>query len=620
MPFDVRLNIGATLTSRTVIRAAERSTLQFFDAVDPVFPEQRVRGAAGLPAIPASSALELSALMMLIGTLLGAGLKAMKPKRIKKFLRKKKNRAILSGTLVVLAGLLGGLMLLGIPGIAHADNDTVPSMRIYKGTLRTPSGSAVTTPVTLRFSYWNTSDYLTTDTTATGALNTGAASYLGWYEVHTVTPNANGAFSVVLGQTRQLVNLKTISAANLLQLHLQVEVKNSTAPETSYEVLDVNTSNTAVDRSQILAVPLARNADLLDQRDTGTGAYDIPVLNGLGKLPVSTVPLGTNHDSFMVDADASSTGSISLRFGTGLASQLQYDTVTSKFNFLSDVSIQGDLTVTGLINGVDLSAIASSTGALKASAGAGLSLKVAGGSYRLNGTVTNFAGNGGVAMPANSTVYVFFGSGGLTARTLGFPTDESYIPVAEVTTNGTAITGIDDRRVLSSDDRESDIELVYYPEFPNVSYQGDGADNVGQLVVGHDTINKHNFYQWMSTRSDLQDYDILLKTRLPEDFTRWQSGGFSNALAVQYRSTSSGTSLAKLDIQVYDTNGTPVTLSGSSTNLNSLTWQNTGLEFTGGTWTPGQDFLIRLRMHAKDSFQMHVGALRLRYVEFKQPE
>jgi hypothetical protein len=547
----------------------------------------------------------------------GGALTYAKRKIIRKYLRKQNNRAYILCVIGVLLSFVVSIVLLGVPLSAHAANDTTPLLRTYKGNLLNSSGSPISTPVTIRFSYWKSADYVTTDVTATGAIHTGATNYVGWTEVQNVTPNAQGYFAVELGSVTPLVNLANLPVSTLTSLHLQVEVKNAGAPDTAYELLDVNGSDATRDRSQVTAVPFARNADLLDQHDTGTGSFNIPVLDLSGFLPKSTIPGGTNANTFVLDSDNSATTEVVLQFGTTLAKQLTYDITNGRFNFNDDVRIQGDLTVTGLINGVNLSALQSSTGALKAFAGAGLTIGVSGGSYRLNGSVVNYAGATGVAVAANTTNYVFFGSGGLTVRTSGYPTDESYIPVAEVNTDGSNVTTMLDRRVLNSDDRETSMQLVFSPEYEHASYQGDGTDNIGQLQVSHDNSTLGNYYNWNSTKATLQDYDILVRVHLSNNFVRWKTDGANNPFSLTYRTTNASNAANKLDIQIYDTNGVPVSMSGSVTGLANTSWTTVNAEMSGGTWTPGQEFLVRIRSYAKDSFQVHIGTLKMQYVDLR---
>jgi hypothetical protein len=237
---------------------------------------------------------------------------------------------------------------------------------------------------------------------------------------------------------------------------------------------------------------------------------------------------------------------------------------------------------------------------------------VASGSYRINGNLTNFSGSSSVVVPASSTSYLFFTSTGLTVTVGGFPTDKSFIPLAEVQTSGTVVTKIIDRRVPMDDDREQTIQRVYHPVYEHAIYKDDGTSNVGQLKADHDDAVDRNYYVWTSTRSSLQDYDILLRIPLSTDFVRWKS----TPIRVTYRSSTASAADNKLDISVFDTAGAAVTLVGSSGSLASTSWATTDLNFSGSpTWTPGSGFLIRFRVSAKSQNEMHLGELRLEYVD-----
>ncbi len=495
---------------------------------------------------------------------------------------------------------------------AHAEQ-TVPATRIYNGHLLSSSGQPITSPHTIRFSQWKSADFVSaTDLTVTGAINTSAPNYLGWQETHTVTPDSSGYFSVTLGEQSPLPEA-FLSGNQLLLLFLQVDVKTAAAPESSYEEMDVNPADTAIDRSQIYPISLARNADFLDQHDTGTGSGNIAVLGAGGTFNAAQMGNGTNADAFTIDSDNSATGALTLQFGAALAKKITYDTTQHLFNFNDNVRIQGDLTVTGLVNGVSISSLQST---LKAASGGGLKLLVSMGNYRLNTVNHAFAGSGGVLMFPNATNYIFFTSAGLTVTTTGFPTDQSYIPVAQVVTTAGSISSVIDARALQSDDRESAVLHVLHPAYEGASFQADGNDNVGQLALSTDNINLKNFYMWTSTKPTLQDYDIIVRVSLSSGFKQWTASGITLA----YRSTSGSILANKADIQVYDTNGIPVSLIGASSNLASTTWTNTTLTFSGTpTWTKGQEFLIRIKVSARNNEQMHIGDLKLHYTEMQSP-
>jgi type II secretory pathway pseudopilin PulG len=234
---------------------------------------------------------------------------------------------------------------------AHAAT-TVPAKRMYKGHLLDAAGKPLTAPHVIRFSYWKSADAVPSDFNA-GAINTNAPNFVSWQESHVVTPGANGYFAVQLGSTNPLPDYTTMPTETLLSLYLQVEVKKSGDPDSMFEDLDVDPTDAGRDRSPILSVPFARNADLLDQRDVGTGSGDIVYLMSGGLLDIGAIPGGTERDAFAVDADGSSQ-TPTLSFGQNLAKTLKYDMVDSRFVFNDDLRILGDLTVTGLINGVNI--------------------------------------------------------------------------------------------------------------------------------------------------------------------------------------------------------------------------------------------------------------------------
>lgn len=528
-------------------------------------------------------------------------------------LLRKKALSITSFFVSIFLGI--GLFLL-VPTVFALS--TGPQTHVYNGHLLDSSGDPITTAHAVRFSYWTSADYQTGDTTATGAVNTAASNYASWYEVHTVTPDSNGYFSVALGSGTSLPDLAAMNTSDLASLYLQVEVKASASADTAYELLDVNTLVPTIDRSPVLSVPFSLNADLLDQRDTGTASGSIPVIGSGGVFSESLIPNGLTRDLFTIDTDDSATTLISLQFGESLGKTLSWDIVNSRFSFNDDVYIDGDLTVTGLINGVDISSLASGSdqSQLKVSSGAGLQISIAAGTYRLNGNRTNYNGGSGIAVTDETTNYVFLGSGGLAVNTSGFPGDESVITLAEVVTTGGAITIIRDRRAFNTDDREQSIQRTLNPEFEGASYVGDGSNNIGQLSVQHDDTNKRNYYQWTSTRTSLQDYDVVIAIPVSADFVRWGSGSLK-PITLDYRSSDASNTENQLDIEVYDTAGTQVTLSGSVTDLAGTSWNTTQIEFTGSpTWTVGEDLLIKIRMSAKDNAQMHLGRIQLNYVDY----
>ena len=246
-----------------------------------------------------------------------------------------------------------GIML--VPAVQGWAQTTGPQNFIYNGHLLDTDGDPLTTSHTIRTSWWNTADYLAGDVTGTGAINESATGYIAWKEEDVFTPDTNGYFSVEIG----FPNFQTMTPAQLASLYVQVEVKATGSADTAYELLDINPGSATIDRSSIESVPFAINADMLDQRHVGTASGSIPVLQSGGVLSQSAIPSGLTLNSFAIDSDASSTGSITLTLGSG--GTLVYNVSTRQFELNRSTSVQGDMTVTGLINGVDITTLGTDT-------------------------------------------------------------------------------------------------------------------------------------------------------------------------------------------------------------------------------------------------------------------
>ncbi|NJP03781.1 hypothetical protein HC823_00665 [Candidatus Gracilibacteria bacterium] len=234
--------------------------------------------------------------------------------------------------------------------------DSVPRKMIYEGTLMNSSHQPLSGNYDFRFSLWSDEDVVGTDISG-GVINTLSPNYLTWQEVQTDILDVNGTFSLELGKVTSL----DFDKFNIPEIYLQVEIKASTDPDTSYELLDVDTLDDAVDRMVFDTIPYAYNADKIDFRDIGTDPENIPYLDSNGELPASVFPSnlpldGTTSESFTIDTDdtAAATDSLTLVFGETLQKTMSWDGLLDSFVFNDDVKITGNLIVTGTVNGVPI--------------------------------------------------------------------------------------------------------------------------------------------------------------------------------------------------------------------------------------------------------------------------
>ncbi|MBN1494162.1 hypothetical protein JW911_00280 [Candidatus Peregrinibacteria bacterium] len=438
---------------------------------------------------------------------------------------------------------------------------TVPNKLVYEGRLLNAAGTApMTTAHTFRFSFWAMSGVTFGDITGTGAINTLAPNYGGWDEVQNITPNSDGFFSFELGTATPLPMVD-----HTKQLYLQVEVKKAGDPDTAYEILDRDISNPLVDRSPIGSVPYALNADLLDYHEIGTSTGDIVILQAGNVFPESVIPGGTNSDIFILDNNDDAAAAIGLQFGNTIAEILSWDILGNYFNFSNDVNVQGNITLTGTVDGVDIST--------------------------LDTTVNNHLDGG----PSKH--------------------DASEIDVEAVDghyyTAGDLESAIDDldEAIFTLSGATANLQIILPPGFEGASYKADGTSNVGKLTIDSDSINNRNFYNWTSTRGTLQDYDIRIQVPVPANFGSWTG---ANPWKFMYRSTNAATTENQADIYIYDTAGALVALTGTNTDLANTVWSSTSLGFAGApAFTPGGTFTIVIRVHARNNEEMHIGEITL---------
>lgn len=223
----------------------------------------------------------------------------------------------------VLSGMVfSSLLLLSLASAA------VPTELIYEGRMLSKNGELLTDSYVLRFSFWKSSDYVASDMSGS-SINTSASNYAGWQEVLPITFNELGHFSVILGRSNSLSGLNFDTYK-----YLQVEIKKSSDPDSSYKLMDIDGDNgvNTTDRKLLASVPYARHAEDASSSSSST---------------------------FVIDATDSiangGTGQVNLQFGGALNKMLSYDVGAKRFIFNDNVEVQGDIIVSGKVDGVDVS-------------------------------------------------------------------------------------------------------------------------------------------------------------------------------------------------------------------------------------------------------------------------
>jgi len=156
------------------------------------------------------------------------------------------------------------------------------------------------------------------------------------------------------------------------------------------------------------------------------------------------------------------------------------------------------------------------------------------------------------------------------------------------------------------------------PEYPNAVVQEfSGLNNRGKLeshYVDEDGVagpNNYNYYQWTTRQASLQTMDLVLKIKLPNDFS-----GFQNVpLEFRYRTADNDQNHNRVDVFMDDSQGVPVNLTGNS-SLNNLSFQKTNISINGGTFLPETEVTIYIRLSAADVGAAYASDLAINYIGY----
>ena len=144
------------------------------------------------------------------------------------------------------------------------------------------------------------------------------------------------------------------------------------------------------------------------------------------------------------------------------------------------------------------------------------------------------------------------------------------------------------------------------PEYDNAAPMPDGADNFGTLSLQY--ANSHNYYEWTTSEPTTQDYDIVIRYRLPDGFS-----SFDAAAPIKlYNKVSSAPGATKVDVTMLDTAGSAVTLTGGAA-LQNTAWTESTITIDGTrTFTAGGYVTIIIKMSADQGKVADIGELTLK--------
>lgn len=386
---------------------------------------------------------------------------------------------------------------------AHAATLTNTKNAYYAGYLQDTNANPIVGNYTFRFSLWDTLSFQPAGTDIAG----GHPDYLNVTETRTITLT-DGNFEFNL----DFLNTDTQALIQQGYIYVQVEIKESSQPDTNYFLVDVNPDDVTIDRLLFKFPPYAQNAETLDFKNTGYGADEIPYVDMSGFLPSSIIPNELVQDQFTIGV-GNAVDDIILNFGQTPGASITWSPTTNDFTFSNDVRITGKLIVDNTINNI----------------------------------------------------------------TIG--------------------------------ERES--KHVISPMYPNSVFDADGTNNIGSMF--EEAITRagalENSIRWSSDQTTLQDYQIIIRHTLTDDFISFDTVNPQISLDFETEGTIAD---AVLHLTIQKDGSIADELLATGQNLQNNTWgtQTFGLN-PATTWTAGDTMIFVLDMYAKDQNAVRVGDISI---------
>jgi len=145
------------------------------------------------------------------------------------------------------------------------------------------------------------------------------------------------------------------------------------------------------------------------------------------------------------------------------------------------------------------------------------------------------------------------------------------------------------------------------PEYDNATPRGDGGNNFGTLTLEYGS--SHNYYEWTTSEPTTQDYDIVIRYRLPDGFSSFDA---STPIKL-WNKVSAAPGSTAVTVTMLDTAGASVTLTGGS-SLQNTSWTETTitLDASGKTFSQGGYITLIIKLSADQGKVADVGELALK--------
>lgn len=131
---------------------------------------------------------------------------------------------------------------------------------------------------------------------------------------------------------------------------------------------------------------------------------------------------------------------------------------------------------------------------------------------------------------------------------------------------------------------------------------GVAGNHFGYMTANNTgTPNFMNYYEWYSDETSAQDYDVVLRFRVPDDFTSWGVSTIANQsqtngnVSIQVRNITAGGNITPL------------------TNVSNAAWTNTNLNMGTLVTNPGDIIVMIITLASDNGDYSRVGDIVLNY-------
>jgi parallel beta-helix repeat protein len=145
------------------------------------------------------------------------------------------------------------------------------------------------------------------------------------------------------------------------------------------------------------------------------------------------------------------------------------------------------------------------------------------------------------------------------------------------------------------------------PEFAGGTLRADGTNNNGSMEASYDTTARRNYYEWTSSQVTAQDYDVIVNTMVPSDYT----GSFSSLTVRTWRDHNTNASATYEVIRQGD--GLSCGSGSLTFNATTSTWDSATMSTASCTIAASDVLIILMKVTASNDANVRIGEITYNY-------